>query len=760
MNDKKKNGFRFLVTYICVLMPILATCFGISEQTIQSMRSKETASVQAQLSRTVEMMNEQYTSFQMISTALGSSSELMPSKMAGDQEYFSTYEGIEVLEDANLYNPTTTDIFLYYGGRYVYSARGRSSIDVYLLNSLHCSADRVHDLVGLLNEMSFCAFYTEGDGTNGYIVLHYPVRFVSSEGITTMNFTISAKKLGELMAGVGETTNTYLSISFKNSGTVYYASNENYRLDPVAASAYPAGERLQEYTVISESSDLLGLTMELLYPSELLLQQIQRSQWINIGLICGGSLLSLLLAFQISRYWSRKIRDIEDAFENEDRNGLENGTNDLENIRTMIVNMKKQNQMWRSNAQFSRETIKRQLASMIFQGVLSDPSVAHELLEFCGMTMFDKAYFVGGIQMKCSDTSYAEFMKLLTGDLCCELKVNDINTIVFLLDTPQADVTQSFRVNIAERLSQVLDLFGANHIRIAMSRVCTRLNQANAAYLEVCDQLTKMDASNEKLQISCHEFTQQDPDAVPVTQQEIDSYVETLRQRNAQESIRQFRILQMRLSESTCDGDILRFLRYQIVQRTLQVIEESTDVNRDQLRDMLLHIDPANPESFSTVETVIRHYCAEDNTDKFDRVLAYIQQNYMRVDLTQEEVADKVGLSRSFLSRVFQSRAGTSYMDYLTKLRLKKARELLLTTDIPVAKVFQQVGYVSRNNYSQKFKDFFGVSASDMRRNKQMEIGPDGLPKDDITPLERAAALENGRHTSPKETVDEENEIE
>ena len=111
------------------------------------------------------------------------------------------------------------------------------------------------------------------------------------------------------------------------------------------------------------------------------------------------------------------------------------------------------------------------------------------------------------------------------------------------------------------------------------------------------------------------------------------------------------------------------------------------------------------------------------------------------MDLTQEEVADKVGLSRSFVSRVFQTRGGTGYMDYLTDMRLKKARELLLTTDFSVSDVFRQVGYVSRNNYSQKFKDFFGVSASDMRRNKDMEIGPDGRPKDDITPSDRAAAL-------------------
>lgn len=740
MNEKKQGGMHFLITYLCVLIPILTVCFGIADKTMQSMRQKEVNAIQSKLNRSVTVLEEQYGRYLDISAIMGNTSELLPARMTNEDDYNSVYIGLKVLKDIKAFNPMLENVFAYYGGDFVYAARGRSQIEVYLRESLHCTASEVDSYTGKLNQAEFSAFFAQGNSTSGHVVLHYPVRFVTSEGITTMNFDISAQKWGELLTGMGETEDTYLRMTFANGGVAYYAGDGRLSLQPIPEAQYPAEKARNAYTALTAHSNVLAIDLELLYPSKLLLQDVRKSQWTNVGLICGGMLLSLLLAFFISRYWNKKIRNIEDAFEGEDRDGV-SASGNLESIYAMIVNMKKKQQAWRDHDKHSRETIQRQLASMIFQGILTDPAVARELLDYCGLTMYDKGYIIGGLQMTCDAKGYADFLRLMRGDLCCELDVAGRNTVVFLLDTPTADLSQEYRVSTAQRLAQVLELFGAAHIRIAMSRVCVRLGQANAAFLEVCDLLGEMDAAQPDLQIRCHDFAPQNPNVSPITAADFDDYVSAMQERNMQESVRRFRSIQNRMTESGCDPDLLRFLRYELVQRTMQLVEASDDTNRAHLRDVLLRIDPADADQLTGVETVIRRYCAEDSDDKFDRVVAYMKQNFQRVDLTQEEVADKVGLSRSFVSRVFQTRGGTGYMDYLTDMRLKKARELLLTTDLSVSDVFRQVGYVSRNNYSQKFKDFFGVSASDMRRNKDMEIGPDGRPKDDITPSDRAAAL-------------------
>lgn len=744
MNEKRQNGFHFLVTYLCVLVPVLLVCLGISDSTMQSMKKKEINAIQVKLNRTANVLGEQYTRFQDLSAIMANTSELLPVRMTNEDDYNAIYVGLDVIKDIRSYNSTMLDLFAYYGGSYVYGSRGRSQLTVYLRDTLHCTEKEIETYAGKLNSNEFSAFFVQGTSTSGSVVLHYPVRFVVSEGVTAMNFTVSQQKWGELLTGIGETDDTFLRMTFADGGIAYYASNGRGQLQSILAAQYPSDDALERYTPLTAESTILGAELELLYPSQQLLRDVRKTQWTNVGLISGGALLSLLLAFFISRYWDKKIRKIEDTFEGEDRDGVESSGN-LESIYAMIVNMKKQKQAWRDHDKYSRETIQRQLASMIFQGILTDPAVARELMDYCGLTMYDKGYIIGGIQMTCDPKGYADFLRLMRGDLCCELEVGGTNTLVFLLDTPTADLSQEYRIGTAQRLAQVVELFGGTHIRIAMSRVCVRLGQANAAFLEVCDQLGEMDTASAALQIQCHEFASQDTNQSPITAAELDEYTAAVTQRNMQEAVRRFRSIRNRMAESECDADLLRFLRYELVQRTMRLVEASDDTNRAHLRDVLLHIDPADPDQLADVETVIRRHCAEDSADKFDRVVAYMKQNFQRVDLTQEEVADKVGLSRSFVSRVFQTRGGTGYLDYLTEMRLKKARELLLTTDLPVTEVFRRVGYVSRNNYSQRFKEFFGVSPSDMRRNKEMEIGPDGTPKDDIAPSDRAAAVAQGK---------------
>ena len=87
-------------------------------------------------------------------------------------------------------------------------------------------------------------------------------------------------------------------------------------------------------------------------------------------------------------------------------------------------------------------------------------------------------------------------------------------------------------------------------------------------------------------------------------------------------------------------------------------------------------------------------------------------------------------MSRTSLSKLFRAKAGTSYIDYITELRMRKAKELLLESDLPIAEVFQRVGYVTRSNYTKKFKDYYGINASDVRKNAERLRGKETCRKE------------------------------
>ena len=75
---------------------------------------------------------------------------------------------------------------------------------------------------------------------------------------------------------------------------------------------------------------------------------------------------------------------------------------------------------------------------------------------------------------------------------------------------------------------------------------------------------------------------------------------------------------------------------------------------------------------------------------------------------TLESAADKASMSRSGFARRFRELLDTSFFDYLTRLRMRNARELLITTNLPVALIGEKVGYQSDLAFVKAFKKLHG----------------------------------------------------
>ena len=101
------------------------------------------------------------------------------------------------------------------------------------------------------------------------------------------------------------------------------------------------------------------------------------------------------------------------------------------------------------------------------------------------------------------------------------------------------------------------------------------------------------------------------------------------------------------------------------------------------------------------------------------RAKAYIEENYAE-DLSCEQIAQDVALSPSYLTRVFQFTIGFSPMEYVTHVRLERAKELLKQEEMPIYLVSEKVGYNSPNYFTRVFKRQEGVSPSEYRQQKSL----------------------------------------
>ncbi|MDD9266137.1 response regulator [Paenibacillus sp. GCM10023248] len=96
-----------------------------------------------------------------------------------------------------------------------------------------------------------------------------------------------------------------------------------------------------------------------------------------------------------------------------------------------------------------------------------------------------------------------------------------------------------------------------------------------------------------------------------------------------------------------------------------------------------------------------------------DFMTQYIHEHYAE-DMTLADLADKVYISRNHLSIIFKNMTGETFNTYLTRVRIEKARELLLERNMLVYEVAEQVGYKNVPYFSTLFKKFTGMNPTEL----------------------------------------------
>ena len=94
--------------------------------------------------------------------------------------------------------------------------------------------------------------------------------------------------------------------------------------------------------------------------------------------------------------------------------------------------------------------------------------------------------------------------------------------------------------------------------------------------------------------------------------------------------------------------------------------------------------------------------------------LQYIKINYAHVKVN--DLAQYIGISRSYLTNIFKKQLNISPQEYLVSFRLKKSAELLRTSNMSIQEVAETIGYDNPLTFSKMFKQTYGVSPREYRK--------------------------------------------
>ena len=183
-------------------------------------------------------------------------------------------------------------------------------------------------------------------------------------------------------------------------------------------------------------------------------------------------------------------------------------------------------------------------------------------------------------------------------------------------------------------------------------------------------------------------------------------------------------------SESLDPALALGYLRVAVLLAAQRIIQEAGGNVKDILSEAQLEdaLHTEGEEGFRKLAEQLRTAMEfRDRNGKgygdtsIGRARAYLAQNFSDPNLMLQDAADEVHLSQSHFSTVFAQETGLTFTQYLTALRIGKAKELLETTEMRSSQIATEVGYNDPHYFSYLFKKNTGMTPGEYRKNSRNE---------------------------------------
>ena len=99
---------------------------------------------------------------------------------------------------------------------------------------------------------------------------------------------------------------------------------------------------------------------------------------------------------------------------------------------------------------------------------------------------------------------------------------------------------------------------------------------------------------------------------------------------------------------------------------------------------------------------------------QISKVISFLEANYSN-DINIDDLAKSANMSTSSFYRVFKEVTSDSPNQYLKKLRLNKARDLIIQKNVKAYIAALEVGYQSPSHFNREFKRFFGSTPATLK---------------------------------------------
>ena len=724
---RRENFTRMVITYFGVLIPILLISFIMTESTISKMNMEEQVAGEQRMSRTVESLNRFFLDFKQNSLRFSALSALRPYTFFQSPQ--TEKAGVEMLRTFTNYDSSVGDIVIYYGSNVVYASNGMSELETYFGKNKSCLSASVTDAIAAIrspeDEIELLKQYT-GDGL---LLLHHSTS--STTAYTddfSINFVVSMQQFIEKLQGLMDPTLSYVDVTLPNGKKIHFKA-ENDQFSIVPDEKFP--ENMDAFTITSGDISFSDLHVEALHDTEKMFADIRHDQIKSYMMIAGGLVLSMILVYIFSKIRVQQITWLEMLLQGANLEPKKLNRGEFAGLHNLILSRNKIGELQGKNLEYSRRSVRQQLSHMLTKGGISDENTIKSLLKSCDIEWTAKYYFIAGILFPI-DQEVAKIDKmeqLLIHDLSFRGTVGDHTVLYCLAEAQDTDLSQKSRLTLGRSLQEVLISEEIPNARIAFSAIFAQFADASRAYAQARKTMEYfVRETTPPGQCMCWDDIIRSEPQKKLVILDTNKLVETIQSGNSVEAGDELIRLSATINAEGEDDTHRAILRAQLLSQVANALHKPL---QSKFWNEVSTIHLENSTEFEQVvrSAMVEYVIPQESNDLYAKLSAYVDANYTSCDLTAEQVAKMGKITPQYLTRLFKTRSGLSYMDYVTQLRMKKACQLLRTTNLAVTEVVRQSGYIDASSFRRKFRNVFNCGVSEYRDlANPPQIPPEMLP--------------------------------
>ena len=712
MHSKRRYILHFLTSYLAVLIPVLLVSLWVSGNTMGQLQSNTAHAVQERVDQAAEELSNRYTRYHTSAVCLSIDDTLSRNF---ESYNYQRYSAIQLLDSVSRYDSSILHLFANTRGNAIFSSQGYSAPEPFFSRTLALTEASVARINSVLNQQNACVTWLNSNGISvtGYLLFHYPA-FSSNAALRSFNFLIHPDELEKILHSISD-SDAYTRLTFAD-GTMLTLHETAQEMTVI--SDLPEAANLDAYSLISVPISVFGAQMDVYYNASELYRPVYTGQWINMLIL----MLALIVSTALSLYLStRRAHNVNQLYAQAHGMPIQpRYTGEYAFIGQLMGKLQSEISTLGNDLRSYRNSMRQQAASLILSGSITDHATANQLLQACDVEFNEEYFFVICAAFEAHEAQWAQIAQAFPDELACRLDVQGRGVLALIRETPNLDSTQKMRYTEAERLIALLHHAGVNSVRCGASKTHQKLSLANLALREAAECL-EAEAFRHQ-QMLCFDALIGSDEQLPLDDERLRQFRHQLRQGDFSAALQSFDEMLSRIDGGRLSDMQSAYWRYKLLQ-TMQTAALESSGNQA-LYESLLSIDAHDAKVFAQeIRTLLARKPAVEikKTCPWERIEAYIDGRYTDPDLSAQEVADVAGVNKAHLSAIFKENVGKTYIEYVSWVRLEKARELLTTTDMTVGEIVSAVGYYDHSSFRRKFKAQYGMSLNDFRDQYKQE---------------------------------------